>query len=54
MTFDYKMKEGFLTRFEYRRDWSNQPFFDRGNEVGNYKNQNTLLVGMMVYFGPRR
>jgi len=28
LTGEYKMVEGFLTRFEYRHDWSNQPFFD--------------------------
>ena len=54
MTGDIKMKEGFLTRFEYRRDWSNVPFFDRGNEPGSAKNQTTLLVGFMVFFGPKR
>ena len=53
-TVDCKLKEGFLSRFEYRRDWSNQPFFDRGNETGNWKNQDTVLVGMIVYFGPKR
>lgn len=54
LTFDYKMKEGFLSRFEYRRDWSDKPYFDRGNEPASYKHQDTLLVGMIVYFGPRR
>jgi hypothetical protein len=54
MTGDIKMKEGFLTRFEYRRDWSSIPFFDRGNEPGSAKNQTTLLVGFMVFFGPKR
>lgn len=54
VSFDYKMKEGVITRFEYRRDWSNQPFYDRGNEIASSKNMNTLLVGFMVYFGPKR
>jgi hypothetical protein len=54
LTADLKMKEGFLTRFEYRRDWSSIPFFDRGNEPGSAKHQDTLLVGFMVYFGPKR
>jgi hypothetical protein len=51
ITADYRMKEGFLTRFEYRRDWSNALFFDRGNELASSKSQNTLLVGFVVYFG---
>jgi len=54
MTGEFRMKEGFLTRLEYRRDWSDQPFFDRGNEPGSHKNQDTLLVGFVVFFGPKR
>ena len=50
MTAELRLKEGFLTRFEYRRDWSNQPFFDRGNERSNWMKQNTLLVGFVAYF----
>jgi hypothetical protein len=54
MSADWKMKEGFLTRLEYRRDWSSQPFFDYGNEPGSARSQNTVLVGFVVYFGPER
>jgi hypothetical protein len=54
LTADYRMAEGFLTRLEYRRDWSDQPFFDRGAQVANHKNMDTLLVGFIVYFGPKR
>ena len=54
ITADYKLLEGFLSRFEYRRDWSNQPFFDRGNEAASAKSMNTLLAGFIVYFGPKR
>jgi hypothetical protein len=54
ITADYKLLEGFLSRFEYRRDWSNQPFFDRGNQAASAKSMNTLLAGVMVYFGPKR
>ena len=52
-TAEFKMQKGFLTRIEYRRDWSNQPFFDRGNELASAKNQSTLLVGFVVFFGPK-
>ena len=51
MTAEVKMQKGFLTRLEYRRDWSDTRYFDRGN--GNHKNMNTLLVGFVVYFGPK-
>ena len=54
ITADYKMVEGLLTRFEYRRDMSNEPYFDRGNELASAKSMNTLLVGFVVYFGPKR
>lgn len=52
-TAEVKMQKGFLARLEYRRDWSNQPFFDRGNELANAKNQNTILVGFVAFFGPK-
>jgi hypothetical protein len=54
ITGDYRMKEGFLTRVEYRRDWSNQPYFDRGNEPASAKNQSTVLVGFVVYFSGKK
>lgn len=54
ITADWKWAEGFLSRFEYRRDWSSQPFYDRGNEAMSAKSMNTLLAGVVVYFGPKR
>ena len=50
LTADVKLTKGFLSRWEYRRDWSNQPFFDYGNELGTAKSQNTLLAGFIVVF----
>lgn len=38
---------------EFRKDWSNQPFFNRGNETANWKNQPTLLLGMVAIVGPK-
>jgi len=54
ITAEIKMKEGMLTRFEYRRDWSDQRFFERGSALGSSKNQNTLLAGFVAFFGPKR
>jgi hypothetical protein len=54
LTGDYKLKEGLLTRLEYRRDWSNLPFYDRGNEPSSGKAMNTILLGFVVYFTPGR
>jgi hypothetical protein len=54
LTGEFKMKEGLFTRVEYRRDWSNQKFFNRGNQLANADNQTTMLVGLVAYFGPKR
>ena len=60
LTGEYKMIEGLLARLEYRRDWSNQPFFQRGSTVngitgfGTSKNQDTLSLGVLAFFGPKR
>lgn len=54
VTGEYKWIEGLLARLEYRRDWSDKPFFNRGNELGNWKNQDTVTLGVVAYFGPKR
>jgi len=54
LTGEYKMAEGLLTRLEYRRDWSDQPFFQRGVTPGATTSQDTLLAGIVAYFGPKR
>lgn len=54
LTGEMKMKEGLLTRLEYRHDWSDKAFFDRGNEPGSSKTQDTLLIGFVAFFGPKR
>jgi len=48
------MKEGLISRLEYRRDWSDIAFFDRGATPGSSKSQSTLLAGFTVFFGPER
>ena len=67
-TGEYKMLEGLLARLEYRHDWSNQPFFQRGSELstnenftanyfgfpGTYKSQDTVTLGVLAFFGPKR
>jgi hypothetical protein len=54
LTGEYKWTQGLLSRLEYRRDWSDQPFFERGVTPGGSKNQTTLLAGFVAYFGPKR
>ena len=44
----------FLTRFEYRRDWSDTAFFGCSRcESGFAMHQSTFTVGMMWLFGPK-
>lgn len=52
-TYEYKCVAGLLGRVEYRRDWSNQDFFHKGDTemVGA---QSTLTVAFIAFFGPKR
>jgi hypothetical protein len=50
-TFEYKFSDSFLMREEWRRDWSNQPFF-LTSTLGRLKNdQNTATLGLVWWFG---
>jgi hypothetical protein len=44
LTAEYRPLNYLITRAEYRRDWSNLPFFDRGAVLAASKDQNTFLV----------
>lgn len=62
-TYEYKWTRGLAMRTEYRRDISDQPFFERGGQgqplnpgigtftPGPWKNQDTLTVGFIAFFG---
>lgn len=54
LTGEYKLPQGLLGRLEYRRDHSDHNFFDRGNTPASSRNQTTLLVGIVGFFGPKR
>ena len=52
LTQEIKLANNFLTRFEYRRDFSNQKFFT--NSAGTAKdNQNTFIIGLSYFFTSR-
>ncbi|MEP7366942.1 MAG: porin [Acidobacteriota bacterium] len=52
LTAEFKHPKGFMTKVEYRHDWTNVPYFDDSN--GNLKkSQDTILVGLIAYFGPK-
>ena len=50
-TFDYKLGDGFLMRYEWRRDFSNQPYFQTDTLAGRDRQQNTATVGLVWWFG---
>lgn len=53
LTAEYKIFDGILTRLEYRRDMSDQPFFHRGVD-DLVKSQPTLTIGLIAFFGPKQ
>lgn len=53
-TYEYKFGEGFLTRVEYRRDWSNVPFFLTNKPGVLSPTQPTLTVGMVWWYGGKQ
>lgn len=54
LTAEGKMNDYSLVRLEYRRDWSNVTYFERGGTPNASKNQNTILVGVVAFFGPKK
>lgn len=53
LTGEYKFFDGLLTRLEYRHDSSDSRWFDRRDGAPG-KSQNTVALGMVAYFGPKR
>lgn len=51
VTFDYKLFEGFLMRYEWRRDYSNQPSFLTDRQGFLTKDQNTATLGLIWWWG---
>ena len=52
ITGEYRFINNFFTRLEYRRDWSDQAVFERGQITGATKNQDTFVIGLVAYFPP--
>jgi hypothetical protein len=50
-TFDYKFAEGFLMRYEWRRDFSNQQSFFTDRDGVRSKEQQTATVGVIWWVG---
>lgn len=54
LTGEMKIRDGLLSRLEYRRDMSDKPYFDRGAGVMVAKNQTTMALGLIAFFGPKK
>lgn len=54
ITGEYKYNDHFLGRLEYRRDNSNQPFFNHGLQQGVAHSMDTLTIGLMAILGPMK
>jgi len=50
-TFDYNVADGFLMRYEWRRDFSNQPSFLTQTQGMLSKQQNTATLGLVWWWG---
>jgi hypothetical protein len=53
-TYEYKFGEGFLSRVEYRRDWSNVPFFLTNKPGVLSASQPTLTLGLVWWVGGKQ
>ncbi|HTW31177.1 MAG TPA: porin [Candidatus Sulfotelmatobacter sp.] len=51
VTFDYRLADGFLMRYEWRRDFSNQPSFLTATQGLLSKDQNTATLGLVWWWG---
>jgi hypothetical protein len=54
MTGEMKIADYLLGRLEFRRDNSDQPFFDRGAQTAVARAQTTIQVGLIAFFGPKK
>lgn len=51
VTYEYKIGNGLVTRIEWRRDFSNQPFFLAETPNVLKKEQNTATLGLIWWWG---
>jgi hypothetical protein len=53
-TLEHKFGEGFIVKEEWRRDWSNQPYFLTDQLGVLAKHQTTATIGLVWWFGPKQ
>jgi hypothetical protein len=54
MTASYQPANGVQIRWEFRRDYSNQPFFLTSEAGIRRRDQNTVLLGFLWWFGGKQ
>lgn len=54
LTYEYKLADGFLVRTEWRRDFSNRPFFLTEQSGVRKKEQNTATIGLVWWMGRKQ
>lgn len=54
LTGTYQFVDRLSGWLEFRDDWSNQPFFNRGDQMAVWSKQPTVLLGMVAIVGPKR
>ena len=54
LTGELKMREGLFSRLEYRHDQSDKPYYERKSGMLVGKNQNTLTLAFIAFFGPKK
>ena len=53
LTFDYRVADGFLLRSEFRRDWSNRPYFLTHDLGVLTRDQPTVGLGLVWWLGQK-
>lgn len=53
-TYKYNLAEGFDAFLEYRRDWSNRPYFITADPASPSSHQDTATLGLIWWYGGKQ
>lgn len=53
-TYEYKFGDGFDAFLEFRRDWSNRPYFQTDHPGSPSGHQNTTAIGLVWWYGGKQ
>ena len=53
-TYEYKFGDGFDTFLEFRRDWSNRPYFQTDQPTSPSSQQPTATLGLVWWYGGKQ